>query len=260
MTQKMKKAVADHHMARLIHQHEHEGLDALKVIDGKQMAILVDQRDCVENMVRNLFNLAFLFENGDMRPEVIDKLDGCALLSFYSTYSAEERLSDNNEIARHWLDFTLGFERFGVEYDPLQGNREVLTGLDNVTALITGMLSPLPAGGSSSGAGQTGSGGGGGGGVTQPPSPPPQQTQSSNAEGSSPEFIKRTANIKNVCTLLSSSSMKVVWNRSGPDINNYSDISLRFQYIENGKRHNEKVKLLITSDHVCTRHGDEFSS
>lgn len=255
-------------MPRLVPQHEHERLNAFEVVNNERIAMLIDQRDCVENMVRNLCNLAFLFENGDLRPGVAEKLTDTPLGAFYSVYSPADRVSDEIEVARYWLDCTLGFAGFGVEYDPLQGGREVLTGLDNITALITAMLTPVSktgavgdgekenadANGSPSAGGKKPDSDACGGGVfTGAP-------RAALSLGSTPAFIQRSTSIMKVCNLLSSSTMKVVCNRSGPDINNFSDIALKFQFIAEGKTRNEKVKLLITTDHVCTRHGDEFAS
>lgn len=240
---------------KLILQRVYENIPSVKLVDGALVEIMIKQRDCVENLVRNLFNLAFLFDDGHFRPEVESKIAGTPLHSFYLSCSPEERVSQLGDIGRKWLDFTLHFEHFGVVYDPSQGNREVLTGIDNIASLITAMVTPTfsSAGILAASIDKKVS-------TSSPPS--------SHSEANAAQFDRqqtcsdeRTAKIKLICSILSSSSsMKVSWNKSGSDIPNYSDVSLKFQFTtHDGNRHNEKVKLLVTTDHVCIRHGAQFS-
>jgi hypothetical protein len=250
-------------LPKLILQRVFDNLLSVKQVDGAEDQFMIEQRDCVENLVRNLFNLALLFENGDMRSEVEAKIAGSPLHSFYLSCSPEERISQVEEIGRKWLDYTLHFERFGVVYNHLQGNREVLTGIDNIVSLIIAMTTPTSSNiGIAAAAAQYRD-------TDESTSSQPSVSSTHDARletarlgaGQHISSKERAANIKHVCALLStSSSITLSWNGGGLDIPNYSDVSLKFQFTgDDGKRHNEKVKLLVTTDHVCIRHGNQLS-
>lgn len=211
----------------LIPQAEHFKLEG-KQSDGLSTdTIEVFQRDCVENLVRNIFNLSFLCKDGSFRPGVEESLHNTPLLAFYAHLSAADRISPHISISRLWLEHTLGFESSGVIYDPLQGGREVLTGVDNILALATALLSNTLSPSSV---------------ITHDDVCSVARYQHINAA--------RVKYLNHLCVLLTSSTMTVKY--PGPSsILNYGDVTLKFN--------KEKVTLYITTEHVCTRHRDEFA-
>lgn len=115
-------------LPKLIPQRVHDEVNASEIDpeSGDKKAFFISQRDCVENLVRNTCALAFLTPDGGFRPEVQSKIQNTHLHAlFYSQFTPEERVSDDQRFSALWLDCTHQFERFGVIYDPSQGGREV---------------------------------------------------------------------------------------------------------------------------------------
>lgn len=201
----------------------------------------IKQRDCVENMMRNICNMAYLFPNGDFRTSVEDKLFGTRVLDFYNALAPDQRVSDDINFARQWLTMTTGLESHGVIYDPLQGGREVLTGIDNILSLFEGLTSVN--------------------------SPLDLQQSFENVDGPNLSTTRvicadslRSFRIQHMCEVLSSCDMKVKCAVPKQGVLNYTDITLKYEYRWNGKKTVDKVKLLITTEHVCIRHGDLMSN
>ncbi len=229
-------------LPRLIPQAVHENLPAISLKDEVVIEFLISQRDCVENLVRNVFNFSFLYPNGTLRPGVENQLSDSALGRYFTGNSDISLVSNDIECGRCWLNETVGFEKFGVMYDPLQGNREVLTGIDNILSLMEGMtfknsscveekkseavsclrsetdtqfkstdtLQPEPDS------------------ATTPP------IQSMNSK-------TRAHRLTTMCKFLSNETMLVTWNKN-PNILNYSDVTLSFKYYNGVKKVTEKVK------------------
>lgn len=130
-------------LTSIIPQCVFRDLEATKTVDGIAKTYTIFQRDCVENLIRNLLNMAFLYPDGALRPGVKEKLDQCPTLSiFYTEHTAEELIDKNPELlGKKWLDITVGFEEFGVQY--AQSNRELLTGIDNILAVMAGLIPPI---------------------------------------------------------------------------------------------------------------------
>ena len=124
----------------LIPQAVFNNLIAKKQVDNQQVTFHVMQRDCVENLVRNILNMSFLYSNGKFRPEIREKYlqTNPILASFYLNHSPMELVSNESDVGKDWLEKTLGLESYGVKY--AQGNREVLTGIDNILALMEGLM------------------------------------------------------------------------------------------------------------------------
>lgn len=209
------KAVANiNHLPRLIPQAVHDDLTALRIVDGDTQEFLISQRDCVENLIRNTFNLSYLNHDGTFKPGAEELLSETPLGAFYEKLSASERISNDSKYGRAWLDHTVGFEAFGVQYDPLQGNREVLTGIDNILALMEG--------------------------ITRTAIRTVLET--------------RARRLTDLCKVLSTDTVRVTSNHS-PGILNYADVTLTFKFHNGVRKCVEKVKWLITTEHVCMRHG-----
>lgn len=225
-------------IAKLIPQAVHFDLQAHKIElhDGEQvmMDFNIEQRDCVENMMRNTCNMALLYPNGEFRAEVENKLAGSRLLAFYTSLTPEQRVSHDPIYGRSWLDVTIGLESFGVVYDPLQGGREVLTGIDNLLSLFEGITAVS------------------------------SDCDSAEVRGLNNVDLAglRVSRIKQMCAYLTTPSLRVscaLPTQGG--VLNFSDLTLKYAYrLGSGVRKVEKVKLLITTDHVCTRCGDQFSN
>ncbi len=83
----------------------------------------------------------------DLRPGAAEKIfESPALTSYYHDHLGEDLISSAPELGREWLEKTIGFEAFGVKY--AQDNRELLTGIDNILALMDGFIPSLRNGGS----------------------------------------------------------------------------------------------------------------
>lgn len=234
-------------LVRLIPQAEHKDLPSL--------VGLIMQRDCVENLVRNLFNMAFLLPDGNIREGIRPEVTSGPLFRFYSEISPSERISDDDTIARRWLDYTLGLdgEPFRVVYDPIQGEREVLTGMDNIIGLMEGMLNR----------------------------PFDSVSAAQETFDVSSDVLLRSQRLQRICDIITTDQIR--WAFRGPTISavrQSDDISVRRKSItlvplnyqdvtivatvhshegQKIKKTVEKIKLLITTDHVCIRHRDMFS-
>jgi len=253
-------------LPKLIPQAVHDNLPAAKISDGTNISLFISQRDCVENLVRNVFNMSFLYSTGEMRPGVMELLTDSALGHHYFSVDPLELVSSDINCCRNWVNMTVGFEQFGVMYDPLHGNREVLTGIDNILSLMEGMTHKIILTATSQyqlcssdrkdaietadtrvsalndiDSNQI---------CCQPASTTPLDSSESNM---------RAIRLTRLCALLSTETISVSWNYS-PNILNYSDVKISFRFHNGRKKCTEKVKWLITTDHVCLRHGNLLSS
>lgn len=228
---------------RLVPQKVHHEVLA-QDYDGKEYFMY--QRDCVENLVRNTFNLAFLCAEGDFRPGAEDIIEDTLVARYYRSLFPGDRIAPSIETSRAWLDTTIGFESFGVRYD--QGGREALTGLDNILSLMDGMLHKYRSNPEEDDASA--------GNIAIAPIPPDSNTSMPTDK----EMCqRRAARLVKLCEVLSTSTLRVSWNYNA-NVQNYGDVNLKFRYIHSGtKKLESKVKWLITKDHVCLRHGNELS-
>jgi hypothetical protein len=249
---------------KLIPQAVHKDLCAVKIVDGVPVDHLISQRDCVENLVRNVFNVSFSFANGKLRPGVESLLLGTALGRYFTKCMEIDLVSSEIDCGRHWLDETIGFERFGVIYNSLHGNREVLTGIDNILSLMEGMtqksvdnvhqkdsadqffsMKGVVMAADNLETVET---------VEVSKLNPRKETMQSQQQS---ESIIRASRLTKLCSLLTTETMRVSWNYS-PNILNYADITFSYRFHDGLKKCTAKVKWLITTEHVCLRHGSEI--
>lgn len=221
---------------KLIPQAVHNDLTAFNVVDGELQPFLISQRDCVENLVRNTFNLAFLQFDGTYRSGAQAKLCGSILGRFYEGLTDAERISPDPAYGRAWLDATIGHEAFGVQYDPLQGQREVLTGMDNILSLMEAMTHQQKEEEHKDEGGACGRDG------------------ASKKEGGTQGKV-RALRMTNMCKFLSTDTVLLSWSHS-PGVLNYTDVGLLLRLRQGGRKCSERVKWLITTEHVCLRHGN----
>lgn len=183
------------------------------------------QRDCVENLIRNFLNMAFLFPNGELRPGVEEKFSNVntKLSTYYTAHTPEERISNDPEMGRKWLETTIGFEGFGVKY--AQANREITSGIDNILALMEGFIPYLRNGG------------------TIPGKDPDQY---------------RAYKLNKMCKWLSTETISIGFNPKSIR-NNHDDAKIAFKLIGD-KMQKETVTLIIGKRHVCIRHRDQLAA
>lgn len=206
-------------LPRLIPQRVFHGLSTNVLNETGEQHFLVDQRDCMENLIRNVLNLSFLFPNGELRPGVLEKLGECPLLQeFFGSHTPSELVDQANEqLGRQWLELTTGFEIFGTTY--AQYNRELLTGLDNILSTFAGLIPPL-------------------------------RTDYRFSEDPNKE---RSFRLKCVCEYLSTETIEVRCNTLIDS--NYQKVILTYLVKEPGKKKvKEKVTLFITTEHVSISH------
>lgn len=210
-------------LTHIIPQAVFHDLVATKTVEGNPVTSLIYQRDCVENLTRNLLNMAFLFPSGELRPGAEEKiLESPALASYYLVHLGEDLISSTPELGREWLEKTIGFEAFGVKY--AQDNRELLTGIDNILALMEGFIPSLRNGGSL-----------------------PGYTENQY----------RAYRLNKLCKYLSTETIDIKFNPKS--IQNYEDATLKFTIMGGAKNQKEKVTLLIAQEHVCIRHRNEIA-
>lgn len=213
----------EHALTHIIPQAVFHDLVATKIVEGNPVTSLIYQRDCVENLTRNLLNMAFLFPNGDLRPGAAEKIfESPALTSYYLRNLGEDLISNAPELGREWLEKTIGFEAFGVKY--AQDNRELLTGIDNILALMDGFIPSLRNGGSL-----------------------PGYTENQY----------RAYRLNKLCKYLSTETIDIKFNPKS--VQNYEDAKLTFIIKGGPKKKKENVTLLIAQEHVCIRHRDEIA-
>ncbi len=212
-------------LTRLIPQAVFDDIKATSIVDGTSEDFVILQRDCVENLVRNFLNMAFLFPNGELRPGVEEKLSMThdKLRTYYTAHTPEERISNDPEMGRRWLETTIGFEEFGVKY--AQANREITSGIDIILALMEGFIPYLRNGGAI-------------------PGKDPNQY--------------RAYKLNKMCKWLSTETIKIGFNPKNIS-NNHEDAKITFKLIGD-KNQKETVTLIIGKRHVCIRHRDQLSA
>lgn len=212
-------------LTRLIPQAVFDEITATRIVDGASEDFPILQRDCVENLVRNFLNMAFLFPNGEFRPGAEEKLSSThdKLRAYYTEHTPAERISNDPEMGRKWLETTIGF--IGVEY--AQANREIRSGIDNILALMEGFVPYLRNGGSIPG-------------------------KSANQY--------RAYKLNKMCKWLSTETINIRFNPESIQ-NNHEDAKITFTLKEAGrKKQKESVTLHIGKRHVCIRHRDQLSA
>lgn len=244
----------------LVEQTEHDDLHTIPS-DTMPESILYNQRDCVENMTRNLINVCMFYEDGTFRPDAEEQLlqeDQAhpKLLAFYRSKLTNHDesgqrngkclLEDNFDIAREWLDVTPGFADVGVVYDPLN-EREVLTGVDNLLALFAGLFPAFQH-------------------RFEALASTPDREGSLPLTPSRLRCLKLREWVKFMSTPTLEVSIIHPEMRSGELASTYNDLKLAFTTItprENHakpKRRRHVIELLITTEHHCTKYGNVLIS
>ena len=206
-------------LPKLIPQAVYNDLIAKKHFDSQQVIFNIMQRDCVENLVRNILNMSFLYSNGQIRPEIGEKYlqTNPILASFYLRHSPVELVSSESAVGKDWLEKTLGLESYGVQY--AQGNREVLTGIDNILALMEGLM---------------------------PDFNQPDLTREFKLVKLCEYLSSKSLEIK------PPSANSILFNHQ-----DFAITFILNDFKPNKKR--EKVKIYVNTEHVGIRHGNEFS-